>query len=153
MTRLDRHEADAAGSPNGWMPSRRSARIALALLVPVPSIGILIALHGPTEAGGAASRVAQAGWVASKLWILLLPALWHRFVDGQRLRLPAPRRAGMLAACVIGGLFVAVIAAAFAVVGERWIDLATARDRIAASGLDRPVSPPPPGRGISIAER
>ena len=31
-----------------------------------------------------------------------------------------------------------VVAAAFAILGDRWIDLAAARDRIAASGLDRP---------------
>ena len=108
------------------------------MLVPVPSIGILIALLGPTEASGAASRVAQAGWVASKLWILLLPALWHRLVDGRRLRLPAPRRDGMQAACITGLLFVVAIAMMYFLVGGRWIDVAAARARIAASGLDRP---------------
>lgn len=121
-----------------WLPGRGSALAALALLVPAPTIGILVALLGPKDATGAATPAAKAVWVLSKLWILLLPALWHRFADGQTLRLPRPRGRGMNAALVSGVLFFVVILLSYATLGRGWIDAETAAARIADAGLDRP---------------
>ncbi|HXV75672.1 MAG TPA: CPBP family intramembrane glutamic endopeptidase [Candidatus Polarisedimenticolaceae bacterium] len=119
-----------------WRPSRRSAVTALALLVPAPSIGVLVALSGPTDESGATTTLAQAVWLLSKLWILLLPVAWHRFVDGRAPRVPRPAAAGMPAAVLSGALFAIVITSAYATLGRRWIDVGAAGERIAAAGLD-----------------
>jgi membrane protease YdiL (CAAX protease family) len=118
-------------------PGRRSASLALLLLVPVPSIGVLVALLAPRDEAGKATLLAQAAWVLSKLWIILLPVLWYRFVDGLRPRIPKPSGKGMLAAIVTGIAIAMVIAAAYYTIGRGWIASEDAGASIAETGLDK----------------
>ena len=120
------------------MPRGRSAWLALLLLVPVPTIGLLIVLLGPKDEAGRATPIGQAVWVSSKLWILLLPVLWHRFVDGMQVRIPRPSGSGMRAAVVTGIAFALTIVVAYTTLGRAWIAGSDAGARIADSGLDKP---------------
>ena len=121
----------------GWVPGTRSAVLALLLLVPVPSIGVLVALLGPRDEAGRATLLAQGVWALSKLWILLLPALWHRFVDGQKPRIPRPSGRGMRAAVVTGIVISVVIATTYYTLGRGWNAAEKAGSSIADAGLDR----------------
>ena len=118
-------------------PGRRSALLALLLLVPVPSIGVLVALLAPRDEAGKATLLAQVVWVLSKLWIFLLPVLWYRFVDGRRPRIPRPSGKGMLAAIVTGIAISMVIVAAYYTIGRGWIASEDAGASIAETGLDK----------------
>jgi membrane protease YdiL (CAAX protease family) len=115
-------------------PTRRSAALALALLVPVPTLATAAAM---VWAPG--SAWAQALFFAAKLWILALPAVWHVWIDRQPPTFPRPRRAGMLAAGGTGALIVIVIAAAWFAVGKQWIDPTLMRDKAAQVGLTSPL--------------
>lgn len=130
-------EAALANQRQSSLPGSRSALLALALLVPAPSIGVLVALLGPRDEAGRASALGQAVWALSKIWILLLPVLWHRFVDGMTLRIPRPSARGMGAAVVTGGLFAVTIAVAYFTVGQDWNAGSDAGERIAQTGLDQ----------------
>jgi membrane protease YdiL (CAAX protease family) len=124
-------------SPTGWRPTKRSAALALLLLTPAPSIGVLVALLAPRGEDGQAAWWAQGVWAASKGWILLLPVLWHGLIDRRKPALPRPRWAGMPAALITGVLIFAIIAATYYTVGRRWFDPAIVAQRISEAGLDR----------------
>ncbi len=118
-------------------PTRRSAWLALLLLTPVPSIGVLVALLAPRGEDGQAVWWAQGVWAASKGWILLLPVLWHVLIDRQKPRLPRPRWAGMPAALISGVLIFAIIAVGYYTVGRSWFDPDLVAGRISEAGLNK----------------
>ena len=120
---------------HGESPGKRSALLALLLLVPVPSIGILVALLGPRDEAGRATLVGQGAWALSKIWIFLLPVLWHRFVDDIQVRIPKPSGRGMRAAVATGITIAGTIAVAHYTVGRDWIVGSEAGARIAETGL------------------
>ena len=112
---------------------RHRALIALALLVPAPTLGALTAFvlaPGP---------IGQAVYAACKLWILALPLAWLLLVERGRVSLsPLPRasRARALAEGVLLGLaFGAVVVGTNALVGERWLDAAHLRQIAGAAGF------------------
>ena len=111
---------------------KRKAWISLLLLLPAPSIGVLfgmILLPG-TPAG-------QGVFIFSKLWILLLPALWFCLVETGRM----PRgktAAGGFRAGVLSGLAIsAAVVLAWLLLGRRLIDADLVRDMAAGIGLGR----------------
>jgi membrane protease YdiL (CAAX protease family) len=112
--------------------------MALLLLVPAPTIGLLVVLLGPKDQSGQATPLGQAVWALSKLWILLLPVLWHRLVDGKRVSIPRPGGRGMRAAVVTGTVFAFAIVLAYLTVGREWITGSEVGERIADTGLDEP---------------
>ena len=128
-TLMDRRQSE--------LPGRRSALLALLLLVPIPSIGVLVALLGPRDEAGQASTLGQGVWALSKIWILLFPVLWHRFVDGMKVRIPRPSARGMGAAVITGSAFAITIAVAYFTLGRAWNAGSDAGARIAETGLDR----------------
>jgi hypothetical protein len=78
-------------------------------------------------------------FAAAKLWLLLLPLLWLRFVDRAPLSL-SPARQGGLAAGLAGGVALSVlVAAAYILAGERLLDNGTLSAGMTAVGLDRPA--------------
>jgi len=114
-----------AGDHEPVQPSRRRALVALALLAPAPTLGALTAFvlaPGP---------IGQVVYAACKLWILALPAIWLLFVECGRVSLSplsAGRPARALAEGALLGLaFGAIVVAAHAMVGERWLDPARLR--------------------------
>ena len=98
------------------MTRKAHCLVALALLVPAPVIGAVV---GFIVAPGAAGKTVYA---LAKLWMLLVPLLWLRWVERRPLRLPPPARAGLLAGCLLGVAIGGVIAGAYIWLGEAWID-------------------------------
>jgi hypothetical protein len=119
----------------GSRDERWKAAVALLLLVPVPSVGTWMGLVAAPGAAG------QAVFVASKIWIVMLPAVWWLFVERQRLRIPPWRKGGMVAACVTGaGIFVG-IAGVYGLVrwlAAGWIDAELIGEKAMAAGLSTP---------------
>ncbi|MFW6032682.1 MAG: CPBP family intramembrane glutamic endopeptidase [Phycisphaeraceae bacterium] len=114
-------------------PAWRSI-LALLLLVPAPTLGVLLGL---TEEPTALSMAAFAG---KKVWILALPITWLLLVDRARPRLPRPTRRGLAIGLGSGVAVFAVIVAAYVLVRGLWIDPGPVRDKLAALGLGNPLT-------------
>ncbi|MEG4235847.1 hypothetical protein QUA40_27965, partial [Microcoleus sp. Pol11C3] len=85
------------------MGDRKTALLALTLLVPAASIGIIAALY-----------IAPGSWrqtlsVFCQVWLLVFPIAWSIFVDRKKLRLSLPQRQELLAGSIWGILMFAVI--------------------------------------------
>ena len=116
----------------GTIDARRSAFVALLLLVPAPSVGTLLAMRvmpGP---------IGQAAYGLCKLWLLALPLVWTLWIDRGRLGWSLPRRGGLVAGTVAGVLMAGLILAAYGVAGGRWLDPAHVREAAGRSGLLSP---------------
>lgn len=115
--------------------ARRRALLALALLVPAPSLGAFAALVAPRGA------VGQAVYAACKLWLLAFPLVWLLMVERGRPSLsPLPRgRAGralaegVLLGLILGGGLLAIDT----LLGERLLDREHLRQAARASGFAR----------------
>jgi membrane protease YdiL (CAAX protease family) len=124
------------GEDGHVQPSRRRALVALALLVPAPTLGALTAFvlaPGP---------LGQAVYAAGKLWILALPLAWLLLVERKRISLsplPAASRArALIEGTLLGVAFGAVVLGAYALVGERWLAPARLREMADAAGFGTP---------------
>jgi len=124
-------------SPLATVPSAitaRSAFWALVLLVPAPSVGALFGMvWWPGPAGSAI-------YMACKIWMFALPAVWWLWVDRQPLRWSPPRRGGFAVAGALGLLISAIIIGAYLWMGGHFIDAAHVRQVAAGNGLDRPAA-------------
>ena len=116
---------------------QRHAWIALLLLVPAPTLGALCAFvvaPGP---------IGQTIYTLCKLWILALPLVWHFAVERKRASLsplaPGTRARAMTEGLLLGVFFGAVVLAANAVVGERWLDPQVLRDALTRAGIATPA--------------
>jgi len=98
-------------------PTPRSAVLALALLVPAPSLAGWWALYLSPGAAG------QIVFALLKVWVLALPAVWTVLVDRERLRIPPLRREGFGAALTFSALAGAGILGFYFLVGRRIVDL------------------------------
>jgi membrane protease YdiL (CAAX protease family) len=111
---------------------KRNAWISLLLFLPAPSIGLLfgmILLPG-TPAG-------QGVFIFSKLWILLLPALWFFFVETGRMPRGKTERGGFRMGVFSGLAISAFVISAYLLLGRRMIDSDFMRDMAAGLTLDR----------------
>jgi len=121
-------------SPDTALPrSPRRAALALALLIPAPTIGILFAIvYFPNAFFG------KVVYALCKIWLLALPAAWHVRVDGEKLAPSRPSRRGMPSGVVSGLVVSAVIVIAYLAVGASLIDTASLREKVHALGLRTP---------------
>ena len=112
----------------------RYALLSLLLLVPVPSLAVWVGMiQWPDTVFG------QAFFAFGKIWILILPLLWLRFVEREPIRLSLPQREG-LGFGIVSGLAISVfIIAAFWVFGRSQIDPQVLHDLLARVGLDSPA--------------
>lgn len=108
--------------------------IALLLLVPAPSLGIWLAMYVLPG-----TVIGQLAWGASKLWLLLLPAVWCRWVDHQRWRIPSFKRTGLLLGAITGVMIFAAIYGAYLLIGHHWIDAAWVSEQAKSRGLKSPA--------------
>jgi len=108
------------------------AALALAAIVPAPTLGIVAALQlWPDTALG------QIVYAVCKLWLLALPVAWLVLVERQRPRIPRLRADGMVAGVATGvGMFVCIVGALILFGG--WIDTELMAQRITAIGLGDP---------------
>ncbi|MGH9361455.1 MAG: CPBP family glutamic-type intramembrane protease, partial [Thermoanaerobaculia bacterium] len=118
---------------------RPRAVLALLLLVPAPSIGVLAAMWA------ARGPVGQAVYGLSKLWILALPLLWLKLVERAPLSLSPPRRGGMALGIASGCFMGGAIALAYLLLGSGWIDAAAVRRAAELNGIGTP------GRYVGLA--
>jgi membrane protease YdiL (CAAX protease family) len=115
------------------MRAKPNAGLALLLLVPAPSIGAAAGMiWWPGTALGAAI------FSLSKLWLVALPLVWHRWVDRQPLSFSPARRGGFGMAALSGGLISLIILAAYLLAGSRLIDRPLLAERLAAIGMASP---------------
>lgn len=112
--------------------TKRSSLLALLLLVPAPSIGILV---GMVIAPNLFGRVI---FFISKIWLLLLPLFWHVFVDKQKLSLSKPTNGGFAVAAFLGIIISFIILAAYFTMGRYLIEPQAVKDMAANIGLDDP---------------
>lgn len=114
--------------------SPRHPLLALALLVPAPSLGVFAGMIWLPD-----SRAGVLLYGLAKAWLLTLPVVWHLAVDRQRPSL-SPARHGGFGMGVISGILISLaILAAYALLGDWLIDAALMRKRIVAVGLADPV--------------
>jgi len=112
---------------------KRNAMLALLLLVPAPSIGVYLAVYGAPGA-----FFAKAFFMACKVWLLVLPLVWHLMVDKQKLTLPRPSGKGMGAAVATGSVIFLAIGAGYFLFGH-WIDTTIVSDKAIEVGLSTPM--------------
>ena len=111
---------------------RQRALWALVLLLPVPSIGVTASLL--LWPGAVA---AKAIFIASKLWILLLPLCWLHFVDRHPISWSRPRHGGFGVAATSGILIAAAILGVYAIgLKSGFVDPQAISSRAAKTGLN-----------------
>jgi membrane protease YdiL (CAAX protease family) len=111
----------------------KKAFLALALLVPAPSLG---ALFGMVIFPNSLAGVLLFG--ASKVWLFGLPVVWLRFVDRTPLSLSPPKQGGFVAGILSGLLLSGFILAAYWALGDALIDRRFLADKLMAIGLGVP---------------
>ncbi len=92
-------------------------------------------VHEPTRG----TTLGQVIYAAAKVWILLLPLLWHVVIDRQPVRIGRPTRQGIISGLVWGVLIAAAIFAGYWFVGRQVIDADQLRTAVAENGLDQPA--------------
>jgi len=121
------------------MPQEKSrAILALALLVPLASAGTLSALvlwPGTGLGGGV--------FAAAKALLIILPVVWHRYVDGEPIRASRPRGRPLLWGAATGVAIAGAIALAYVFLGHSLIDRERMRAAVAGAGLG--------SRGVFVA--
>lgn len=118
---------------------RSSALAALALLVPVPTIGVLAAMWVFP------GIVGQAVYALSKAWIILLPAVWFLKVDRGRPGWVAPDASLVRAGLWIGLAISVAIGGAWWLWGS-WIDA----DRLRATAQRVGIGTPARYAGLAV---
>ena len=114
--------------------SRRSAWVALLLLVPIPTLGTTVAMvvaPGP---------VGNTAFALCKIWILTLPALWWLWVERGRPSWSPPVQGGLVAGAGLGLILATVIVAAFWLIGVSRIDPELLRTATEGMGLATPLA-------------
>lgn len=110
---------------------RRHALIALLLLLPVPSLGVLAGMLWWPESG-----LGQILFGLSKVWIVLLPLLWRKFVEKHPLSLSPAKHGGWKPAFLTGVVIAVAIYGSFLLVRQLgWIDEDMVRERAELTGL------------------
>jgi uncharacterized protein len=114
---------------------RHRSLIALLLIVPVTSIGALMA------AWIAPGIVGQSIALLGGIWMVIFPSLWRRWdpAFGPIVRFKSPPRSTWLAGIVLGALMFGLIAASYWLVGRYWLDGADVRSRVQQLGLNVPL--------------
>ena len=99
--------------------SKTSAWVALFLIVPAPTLAVLLGQE----------RIALPGYwgqvlflLVGKVWFFGLPAAWHLLVDRQPVSWSPARRGGWVFGAVSGLAIAAVIFGAYFLVAKSWID-------------------------------
>lgn len=96
--------------PQAKPESRRRAALALVLIAPAPTVGVVMAMtQGP---------LGTAIWMIAKVWLLALPLAWHVLVDRKPITFSPPHRGGFAVATALGLAISAVIVAAYFVIGR-----------------------------------
>jgi membrane protease YdiL (CAAX protease family) len=113
--------------------TRWNAGLALALLVPAPSLGTLLAMWwvpGP---------IGQVCYGLCKIWLLVLPITWTVLIDRAQLSWSPPRHGGLTVGAISGIVIALTIWLAYEAAGRRWIDATLFREAAERNGFGTPV--------------
>lgn len=119
-------------SRTGTDPTRSSALLALLLLVPVPTVGVVAAM---VVAPGAPGRLV---FILAKIWFLLFPAVWHLVVERGRLGWSPPTRGGLGVGVLVGIAMAAAVVAGYVGGLRSLVDPQLLASTIAEMGLGSP---------------
>ena len=111
----------------------RRATLALLLLVPVPSLAVVLAhwvVPGP---------VGQTAFAVAKLWLVVLPAGWWLGVEKGRWSWSPARRGGLGVGLLVGAAMAGVIVGAYLAFGRSWLDPGQVRAMASRAGIGTPV--------------
>ncbi len=109
---------------------RRHAWLALLLLVPAPSLGVVAGMI--VWPGSPPGRI---GFALAKLWILALPLVWRLCVERKPVSLSPARRGGFGVGVASGLLISALIAGGYLWLGDRFLDRALFVEKLTETGL------------------
>jgi membrane protease YdiL (CAAX protease family) len=116
------------------MTPLKKAVLALLLLVPAPSVGVLFGMViFPNSTAG----VVLFG--LSKLWLFGLPVLWLRFVEREPFSFSPPRHGGFMPGMLSGLLLSGIIFALYWTMGESFIDRRLVTEKLMAVGFGSPA--------------
>jgi len=114
------------------LTERNRALVALALLAPVPSLGIAAAMI--IVPGG----VGQTIFMAAKIWLLAFPALWYLVVERGKPSWSPPQNGGLGVGLLTGLIVGAVIGLAALVFGIFDMDMGQLSGEVDEMGLTTP---------------
>ena len=115
---------------NESVTNRRRALIALLLVVPIPSLGVIMAMvvaPGP---------VGKTVFTAAKIWLLVFPAAWYLLVEKGRPSWSPPHRGGLVFGAASGAAVAGIIVVGAWLVGVQHMDLAPLRTEVQEMGLN-----------------
>lgn len=112
----------------------KRAVLALLLLVPVPSFGVLMGMY---IAPG--MPLGKGLFLLSKAWILLLPVVWRLAVDREGVSWSRPARGGFGMGALLGVGISGLIVAAYLQFGRSLIDAAKVGEIVRGVGLVSPA--------------
>ncbi|MEG3840688.1 type II CAAX endopeptidase family protein [Microcoleus sp. herbarium14] len=112
--------------------SRKTALLALILLVPAASIGIVTSLYiAPGIFGQTLSVLCQ-------VWLLVFPIAWSLAVDRDPLPFSLPKRRELLAGFIWGIFMFAAILGIYSLFGQQSIDPVVAKEKAQQLGISSP---------------
>lgn len=115
-------------------PQPGRSALALALLVPAPTIGVLCAMFLFPD-----TWYGQTIHLFAKVWLLALPLAWVLFVERGRLRMPRLKWEGMTAGFVSGLIILGIIIGAWELFAHSMVDVSMFKEKMDEIGLDSPI--------------
>lgn len=109
---------------NGWL--------ALCLLVPVPSLAVVLAFWI------APGLVGQTAFTLSKLWLVVFPAAWWFGVERGRWSWSGATARGLGVGLATGAIMAAAMLAAYLAFGQGWVDPVQVRTMAERTGIATP---------------
>ena len=121
--------------PNQRHGSLGKAALALAMLLPAPTIGVLCAMYLFPD-----TTLGKGIYYCAKAWLLTLPVLWLVFIDRGRITVPRFQWRGMMAGLVTGLATLGVIVGTWELFAYRLVDIEFFRGQMQEIGLDTPLN-------------
>ena len=114
------------------MGDRKTSLLALTLLVPAASIGIIAGLY-----------IAPGSWgqtlsVLCQVWLLVFPIAWSVAVDRKKLSLSPPKCRELLVGSILGILMFVIIIGVYRLFGQHSIDPVVAKEKAQQLGISTP---------------
>ena len=114
--------------------TRKKALTALALLLPIPSLGVLIGMILLPD-----TTLGAVLFFLCKTWILVLPTFWHIWINKERWSWSPPLHGGLWLGVVLGLVISAIIISAYLMLGEHLIDPSLLQTSMEQIGMATPM--------------
>lgn len=114
--------------------NKHKAILALLLLVPAPSVGVLAGMVLWPEA-----PLGKAVFAISKIWLFGLPAVWYLLAEKGTLSMSPARKGGFGVAVVSGLVITGAVVAVYSLLGGYFLDRGVLIEKMSQVGLNRPM--------------